>query len=44
MIHEYIEAIEVLTNALQAAHDYQQELINLTQAILNDIKNRNLIK
>jgi len=40
----YIEAIEVLTNALQAAHDYQQELINLTQAILNDIKNRNLIK
>ncbi|MDD2802171.1 MAG: hypothetical protein PHE96_12015 [Methylococcales bacterium] len=43
MIHEYIEAIEVLTNALQAAHDYQQELINLAQAILNDVNNRNLI-
>lgn len=44
MIHEYIEAIEVLTNALQAAHDYQKELINLAQAILNDIKNRSLIR
>jgi len=39
----YIEAIEVLTNALQAAHVYQQELINLAQAILNDVNNRNLI-
>jgi len=26
MIHEYIEAIEVLTNALQAAHDYQSRI------------------
>jgi len=43
MIHEYIEAIEVLTNALQAAHGYQQELINLAQAILDDVNNRNLI-
>lgn len=44
MIHEYIESIEVLTNALQAAHGYQQELINLAQAILGDVKNRNFVE
>jgi hypothetical protein len=44
MIHEYIESIEVLTNALQAAQGYQQELINFAQAILVDVKNRNLVK
>ena len=44
MIHEYIESIEVLTNALQTAQGYQQELINFAQAILGDVKNRNLVK
>lgn len=44
MIHEYIESIEVLTNALQAAQGYQQELINFAQAILGDVKNRSLVK
>lgn len=44
MIHEYIESIDVLTNALQTAQGYQQELINFAQAILGDVKNRNLVK
>lgn len=43
MVHEYIETPEILANALEAANQYQPELVGFANAILNDARNRGLI-
>ena len=43
MIHEYIESAQVLTDALNAAHDYQEQIISFANAMLTDAKKRGLI-
>ena len=43
MIHEHIESAQVLADALNAAHDYQEQIISFAKAILTDAKKRGLI-
>ncbi|WP_089679985.1 hypothetical protein [Halomonas shengliensis] len=43
MIHEYIESAQVLADALNAAHDYQEQIISFAKAMLTDAKKRGLI-
>ncbi|WP_253451557.1 hypothetical protein [Halomonas sp. Y3] len=43
MIHEYIESAQVLADALNAAHDYQEQIISFANAMLTDAKKRGLI-
>ncbi len=43
MIHEYIESAQVLADALNAAHDYQEQIISFANAMLTDAKKRRLI-
>ena len=42
MVHEYIEAPEILANALQTAQKYQQTLLNFANALETDLRNRKL--
>ncbi len=44
MIHEYIESPQVLADALNTAHDYQEALMAFAHAILSDAKRRNLLE
>ncbi len=43
MIHEYIESAQVLTDALNAAHDYQDQIIAFANAMLSDAMKRGFI-
>ncbi|MBB3189431.1 hypothetical protein [Halomonas cerina] len=43
MIHEYIESAQVLADALNAAHDYQEKIISFANAMLADAQKRGLI-
>lgn len=43
MIHEYVESPEILANALETAHRYQQELIAFGQSVLSDMENRGVL-
>lgn len=43
MVHEYIEAPEVLASALQTAHQYQQTLIDFATALKHDMQKRQMI-
>lgn len=43
MIHEYIESAQVLADALNAANDYQDQIVNFANAIFSDAKKRGLI-
>jgi hypothetical protein len=41
MIHEYIEDPKILAEALQAGHDYVQELSQVTSKMLRELNSRN---
>lgn len=43
MFHEYIEPAQVLADELNAAHDYQEQIISFAKAMLTDAKKRGLI-
>lgn len=43
MIHEYIESPQVLADALNTAHDYQETLMAFANAMLTDAEQRNLL-
>ena len=43
MIHEYIESAQVLADALNEAHDYQETIISFANAMLTDAHKRGLI-
>ncbi|SDK73915.1 hypothetical protein SAMN05192555_10168 [Franzmannia pantelleriensis] len=42
MIHEYIESAEVLADALNTAHDYEETLIAFANAMLADVQRRGI--
>ena len=42
MIHEYIESAEVLADALNTAHDYEETLIAFANAMLADLQRRGI--
>jgi len=44
MIHEYIESPQVLADALNTAHGYQETLMAFAHAMLTDAEQRNLLK
>lgn len=43
MVHEYIESPQVLADALNTAHDYQETLMAFANAMLTDAKQRKLL-
>ena len=43
MIHEYIESPQVLADALNTAHDYQETLMAFADAMLTDAEQRKLL-
>ncbi|MCG5536383.1 hypothetical protein [Ectothiorhodospira mobilis] len=40
MIHEYIDDPRILANALQSGHAYVPTLIEVTEAVMNDLRQR----
>ena len=43
MIHEYIEDLTVLADALQAAYKQHSFLVDVAKSIIEDLKNRSLV-
>ena len=43
MIHEYIEDLIILANALQAAYKQHGFLVDIAESIIEDLKNRSLV-
>ena len=43
MIHEYIESAQLLADALNEAHDYQETIISFANAMLVDAQKRGLL-
>lgn len=44
MIHEYIESLEILTTAINLAHQQQQQIIDCAKKIINDCRERRLVE
>jgi len=43
MVHEYIEDLTILTNAVQTSHQQLDFIINVAEAIIHDLENRKVI-
>lgn len=43
MVHEYIESIEILSEALKIAHNYEPHLINFANNMLNYLQTKKIL-